>query len=100
MLWHAVGSANIFGDDGRIFALGEVTGDGPFWDDRPERARWPWALPVEILLTVPLLSLGVKLGDIGKSLRSLRRQQYIRLTDEQGELGERLLRAAAGGGAI
>jgi hypothetical protein len=97
MLYHAVGSSRMFGD-GLIFALSEVTSDEPFLDHRPERRRWPWALEVEVLVELPLLSMGVRLREIGKTPRSLSQHSYIRLTPEQGELAERLLRERAAGG--
>jgi hypothetical protein len=94
MLWHAIGSAALLGG-ARIFALGEVSDHPAYLDPDPKDPRWPWALPVEILVTVPLLSLGPRLTDFGKDVRSLRRQSYIRLTQDEGERAERLLRAAA-----
>lgn len=94
MFWHATGSATLLGE-ARIFALGEVTDHPAYWDPAAKNPRWPWALPVRILVSVPLLSLGPRLSDFGKDVRSLRRQSYIRLTQEQGEMAERLLRTAA-----
>jgi hypothetical protein len=91
MFWHAIGSAAWLGD-GPFFALGEVTSDEPFLSDHPQ---WPWALEVTILAEVPLLSRAPRLGDVGIELRSLRRQSYIRMSDEQGHLAERLLLNAA-----
>jgi hypothetical protein len=91
MFWHAIGSAASFGE-ARFFALGEVTSDEPFLT---EHERWPWALEVQILCEVPLLSASPRLSDVNIEPRSLRRQQYIRMSQEQGELGEALLREAA-----
>lgn len=96
MFWHAIGSAALLGS-ARIFAMGEVTDHPAYWDPAPKDPRWPWALPVEILVSVPLLSMGPRLSDFGKDVRSLRRQSYVRLTQAEGEQAERLLRAAAGG---
>jgi hypothetical protein len=90
MFWHAIGS-HAWLDDGRFFALGEVTSEQPQWT---EHEQWPWALDVKILLEVPLLSQAPALSAVGVELRSLRRQSYIRITEEQGQLAERLLRAA------
>ena len=83
----------------RIFAMGEVTDHPAYWDPAPKDPRWPWALPVQILVSVPLLSQGPRLSDFGKDVRSLRRQSYVRLTEAEGEgeRAERLLRAAAAG---
>ena len=94
LLWHAIGSGALLGE-ARIFALGEVTDHPAFWDPEPKNPQWPWALPVDILVTVPLLSLGPKLSDLGVDARSLRRQSYIRITHQQGATAEELLRAAA-----
>jgi hypothetical protein len=94
LFWHAVGSGALLGEP-RIFALGEITDHPAFWDADAKDPRWPWALPVRIIATVPLLSLGPKLSDFGKDARSLRRQSYVRLTQEQGETAERLLLRAA-----
>ena len=91
MFWHAIGSAAAFGE-ARFFALGEVTSTEPFLTDHE---RWPWALEVEILVEVPLLSQAPTLGEVDIEPRSLRRQMYIKMSHEQGLLGEKLLRAAA-----
>jgi hypothetical protein len=95
MFWHAIGSAALLGE-ARIFALGEVTDHPVYWDPLAKDPRWPWALPVEILVTLPLLSLGPRVSDFGKDVRSLRRQSHIRLTFEEGHRAEQLLRTAAG----
>jgi hypothetical protein len=42
--------------------------------------------------------MGVRLREIGKTPRSLSQHSYIRLTPEQGELAERLLRERAAPG--
>jgi hypothetical protein len=91
MFWHAIGSAAWLGD-GAFFVLGEVTSDEPILSDHPQ---WPWTLEVTILAEVPLLSHAPRLGDVGIALRSLRRQSYIRMSDEQGRRGERLPLEAA-----
>ena len=91
MFWHAIGSGDVF-SEARFFALGEVTSEAPFLTDRE---RWPWALEVNILLEVPLLSQAPRLSDVGIEVRSLRRQMYIKMTRPQGELAERLLSEAA-----
>ena len=90
MFWHAVGSAASFGE-ARFFALGEVTSDEPYLTDHD---TWPWALNVEILLEVPLLSRAPTLSQVDIEPRSLRRQSYIKMSTEQGELAEALLARA------
>jgi hypothetical protein len=97
MLYHAVGSSRMFGD-GVLFALARVTSEEPFLDHRPERRRWPWALEVELLVEVPLLSMGVELREIGVAVRSLGQHSYIRIGAGQGERAEALLRERAAGG--
>jgi hypothetical protein len=87
IFWHAIGSGAWLGD-GRFFALGEVTSDEPSLTDHP---RWPWALDVTILAEIPLLSLAPKLGEVEIDARSVRRQVYIRMTDDQGHRAERLI---------
>jgi hypothetical protein len=72
----------------RFFALGEVTSDEPFPTDHE---RWPWALEVDILLEVPLLSRAPTLSQVGIELRSLSGQSHIKMAPEQGRLAERLL---------
>lgn len=91
MFWHAIGSGTWL-VDGRFFALGAVTSEEPFLTDHEQ---WPWALEVTILAEVPLLSQAPKLGDVGIEARSLRRQAYIRMSDEQGRRAEQLMRNAA-----
>jgi hypothetical protein len=91
MFWHAIGSAGWLGD-GVFSALGEVSSDEPTLTEHPQ---WPWALDVTILAEVPLLSQAPRLGDVDVSLRSLRRQSYIKMSDAQGRHAERLLLAAA-----
>jgi hypothetical protein len=55
---------------------------------------------VTILAELSLLSQAPKLGGVGIELRSLRRQSYIRMTDEQGRRGGGLLLEAARANAL
>jgi hypothetical protein len=91
MFWHAIGSGASFGR-ARFFALGEVTSDEPFLTDHE---RWPWALEVDILVEVPLLSRAPTISQVGIEPRSLSRQSHIKMSPAQGELAERLLYKAA-----
>lgn len=47
------------------------------------------------MVWAPRLSLAPELRDIGVNPRSLGRHSHIRLAREQGELAEKLIRAAA-----
>ena len=91
MFWHAIGSNSLLGE-AKFFALGEVTSDEPFLS---ERERWPWALEVQILIAIPLLSAAPSLGDVGIERSSLRRQAYIKMDPVRGKRAERLLLQAA-----
>jgi len=93
---YAVGSARVFGA-GRIYLVEEVLSEEP---RRGGHERWPWVVEVEPIVWVPRLSLAPELRDIGMRPRSLSQHSHIRLTREQGELAERLIRAAAGEAAV
>jgi hypothetical protein len=60
-----------------------------------DHERWPWALEVDILVEVPLLSRAPTLSQVGIEPRSLSRQSHIKMSPAQGELAERLLYKAA-----
>lgn len=67
----------------RVFALAEVTGapsDAPV--DGRRSARWPWWVPIEPLLVVPLLSNAPPVEAIGVAARSMSQQSHIRLSAE------------------
>ena len=88
---YAAGSARWFGS-GRIFMVDEVVSDEPEPGGHP---RWPWVVKVERVASVSLLSWAPAIEDIGVRARSLSQQSHVRLTGEQGELAERLIREAA-----
>jgi hypothetical protein len=88
---YAAGSARSFGW-GRIYMVEEVVSDEPEPGGHP---RWPWVVKVEPVVWVELLSYAPTIEDIGVRARSLSQQSHIRLTDEQGELAEALIREAA-----
>lgn len=47
--------------------------------------RWPWAIPVEPLLAVPLLSNAPPVEAIGVAARSMSQQSHIRIGPEHYE---------------
>jgi hypothetical protein len=57
-------------------------------------SRWPWIVEVEEVCAVERLAYAPTIDDIGVAARSLSQQSHIRLSDEQGELAERLIREA------
>ena len=77
---------------GRIYLVEEVLSEEPEPGGHP---RWPWVLRVEPVVSVALLSFAPALEDIGVSPRSLGRHSHISITDEAGELAERLIAEAA-----
>jgi hypothetical protein len=70
-----------------VFGVAEVL-DEPSTDD-PTPAnpqRWPWSVPVELLIVVPLLSNAPPVEAIGVSPRSMSQQSHIRLEPRHLEL--------------
>ena len=62
-----------------VFGVAEVTGE-PVCD--PGRSqRWPWSVPVELLLVVPVLSNAPPVEAIGVAPRSMSQQSHIRLQE-------------------
>jgi hypothetical protein len=59
----------------RVFAIAEVTG-GPEPRDHP---RWPWTVPIETLLVVPVLDAAPPVEAIGVAARSMSQQSHIRI---------------------
>jgi hypothetical protein len=59
----------------RVFALCEAVG-GPEERDHP---RWPWAVPIETLLVVPVLDAAPPVEAIGVAARSMSQQSHIRI---------------------
>lgn len=84
---YAVGSATAFGE-GRIFAIDEVA-SGP---EPSPHERWPWQVRFRHVRGVPSLKTAPTLSDIAVSSASIRRHSHIRLTGEQGERAEHLIR--------
>lgn len=69
-----------------VFGLAEVTGeptDDPI--DGARSARWPWWVPIEPLLVVPLLANAPPVEAIGVVARSMSQQSHIRLRPEHYE---------------
>jgi hypothetical protein len=62
----------------RVFALCEVIGD-PEPRDHP---RWPWTVPIETLLVVPVLDAAPPVEAIGVAARSMSQQSHFSITAE------------------
>jgi len=62
----------------RVFAIAEVLGE-PEERDHP---RWPWTVPIETLLVVPVLDAAPPVEAIGVAARSMSQQSHIRLGQE------------------
>jgi hypothetical protein len=77
----------------RIFGVAEVTGPPEF--DAARSKRWPWSVPVELLVVVPVLSNAPPVEAIGVPPRSMSQQSHIRLEERHLELA---LEALAGVG--
>jgi hypothetical protein len=76
-----------------IFGVAEVS-DEPACD--PGRsARWPWSVPVELLLVVPVLSNAPPVEAIGVAPRSMSQQSHIRLEERHLELAFEALAGVA-----
>lgn len=65
-----------------VFGLAEVTGE-PI--DGARSARWPWWVPIEPLLVVPLLANAPPVEAIGVLARSMSQQSHIRLRPDHYE---------------
>lgn len=68
----------------RLFGVVEVT--GPPVEGHPDSAdaaRWPWSVPVEPLLVVPVLDAAPPVQACGVTPRSMSQQSHVRITPEQ-----------------
>jgi hypothetical protein len=59
----------------RVFALAEVLGE----PERREHPRWPWTLPIETLLVIPVLDAAPPVEAMGVAARSMSQQSHIRI---------------------
>jgi hypothetical protein len=59
----------------RVFALAEVTGE----PEPREHPRWPWTVPMETLLLVPVLDAAPPVEAIGVAARSMSQQSHIHI---------------------
>jgi Arc/MetJ family transcription regulator len=91
-LIYAAGSAAEYGE-GRFFAIEEVLSHEP---EPSGHERWRWQMQTRLLAAVDELARAPALREIGVSPKSLRQHSHIRLSDEQGRLGLRLVEEAAG----
>jgi len=79
-----------------IFGVAEVLG-APSTDvpNPADPVRWPWSVPVELLIVVPLLSNAPPLEAIGVSPRSMSQHSHIRLQPRHLELAVEALAGVA-----
>jgi hypothetical protein len=75
----------------RVFALAEVLGE----PERREHPRWPWTVPIETLLVVPVLDAAPPVEAIGVAARSMSQQSHIRLRAEHYDLAVEALASVA-----
>ena len=59
----------------RVFAIAEVVGE----PEPREHPRWPWIVPIETLLVVPVLDAAPPVEAIGVAARSMSQQSHIRI---------------------
>lgn len=59
----------------RVFAIAEVLGE----PERREHPRWPWIVPIEPLLVIPVLDAAPPVEAIGVAARSMSQQSHIRI---------------------
>jgi hypothetical protein len=65
----------------RVFAIAESVGE-PEERDHP---RWPWTIPIETLLLVPVLDAAPPVEAIGVAARSMSQQSHIRIGHDHYE---------------
>ncbi|WP_205697993.1 hypothetical protein [Conexibacter sp. SYSU D00693] len=69
----------------RLFGVVEVVGEPELDDGGADPVRWPWSVPVEPLLVVPVLDAAPPLQACGVAPRSMSQQSHVRITAEQYE---------------
>lgn len=74
-----------------VFGIAEVSGDPVA--DAPASQRWPWSVPVELLVVVPALSNAPPVEAIGVAPRSMSQHSHIRLQARHLELALEALAA-------
>jgi len=87
---HAVGSARHYGEN-RIFQIKQVISE----PEESHHPHWGWQVRVRDLVGVPHIRHAPTLSDIDVHPRSVRRQSHIRLSTEQGQRAEALIRERA-----
>jgi hypothetical protein len=61
----------------RVFAIAEATGE----PERRDHPRWPWTIPIETLLVIPVLDAAPPVEAIGVAARSMSQHSHIRIED-------------------
>ena len=75
-----------------VFAVVEAVGE----PERRDHPRWPWSIPTEPLLAVPLLSNAPPIEAMGVAARSMSQQSHISIRREQYERAVEALASIAG----
>ena len=79
-----------------VFGVAEVVGEPSTDVPSPaDPARWPWSVPVELLIVVAALSDAPPVEAIGVSPRSMSQQSHIRLEPRHLELAVEALAGVA-----
>jgi hypothetical protein len=79
-----------------VFGLAEVLAEPSTEAPSPaDPDRWPWSVPVELLIVVALLSNAPPVEAIGVAPRSMSQQSHIRLEPRQLELAVAALASVA-----
>ena len=65
----------------RVFAIAESVGE-PEERDHP---RWPWVIPIETLLLIPVLDAAPPVEAIGVAARSMSQHSHIRIGHDHYE---------------
>jgi hypothetical protein len=82
-----------------VFGVAEVLAEPSTAAPSPaDPARWPWSVPVELLIVVAQLSNAPPVEAIGVSARSMSQQSHIRLEPRHLELAIEALAGVGRGG--
>jgi hypothetical protein len=73
----------------KIFAIARATQDGDNVPMAPGRGeeRWPYLMPVQVLLAVPTLALAPSWDVLGLPVTTMRQHSYVEISDATYALG-------------